>query len=91
MTPVMAAPLFPDVSTEHRGRSTVVNLAAKGLLEGYPDGTFKGDRATIRWEMAMCVVRLPAKMEWIGHPGPVRSGPGFVDRLFFDYNYIPAG
>ncbi|MCD6310623.1 MAG: S-layer homology domain-containing protein [Candidatus Eremiobacteraeota bacterium] len=63
MAPAMAAPLFPDVPAEHWGRDAVANLAAKGILEGYPDGTFKGDRAATRWEMAMCVARLLAKME----------------------------
>ena len=38
-------------------------LAAKGLVEGYPDGTFKGDRSASRWETAMVVARLLAKME----------------------------
>lgn len=61
--PVFAAPLFPDVPAEHWARDAVANLAAKGLLEGYPDGTFKGDRAATRWEMAMVVARLLAKME----------------------------
>ncbi len=38
-------------------------LAAKGLVEGYPDGTFKGDRAASRWELAMVVARLLRSME----------------------------
>lgn len=58
-----AAPLFPDVPAEHWARDAVAELANKGLLEGYPDGTFKGDRAATRWEMAMVVARLLSKME----------------------------
>jgi hypothetical protein len=60
---VGAAPLFPDVSDSQRARDAVGTLAAKGLVEGYPDGTFKGDRAASRWELAMVVARLLAKME----------------------------
>lgn len=60
---VFAAPLFPDVPNEHWARDAVANLAAKGVLEGYPDGTFKGERAATRWEMAMAIQRLLAKME----------------------------
>ncbi len=41
----------------------MAKLAAQGLIEGYPDGTFKGDRAATRWEVAMMVARLLAKME----------------------------
>lgn len=58
-----AAPLFPDVKDEHWAKDAVAKLAAQGLLEGYPDGTFKGDRAASRWEVAMIVARLLAKME----------------------------
>lgn len=61
--PAIAAPLFSDVPSEHWAKDAVANLAAKGMLEGYPDGTFKGDRAATRWEMAMVVARLLAKME----------------------------
>ena len=60
---VVAAPLFPDVPDNHWAKDAVAALAAKGLVEGYPDGTFKGDRAASRWETAMIVARLLAKME----------------------------
>lgn len=58
-----AAPLFPDVPDHHWSTDAVRTLATKGLVEGYPDGTFKGDRAASRWEVAMVVARLLAKME----------------------------
>lgn len=58
-----AAPLFPDVPDAHWAKDAVAALAAKGLVEGYPDGTFKGDRSASRWETAMIVARLLAKME----------------------------
>lgn len=58
-----AAPLFPDVSSKHWAADAVAALAAKGLVEGYPDGTFKGDRAASRWETALIVARLLRKLE----------------------------
>lgn len=61
--PAYAAPLFPDVPENHWAKDAVAALAAKGLVEGYPDGTFKGDRSASRWETAMIVARLLAKME----------------------------
>jgi len=63
MAPAFAAPLFPDVPENHWARDAVADLAAKGIIEGYPDGTFKGDRAATRWEMAMALQRFLAKME----------------------------
>jgi hypothetical protein len=54
--------MFPDVP-DMWAKDAVAALAAKGILEGYPDGTFKGDRAATRYEVAMIVARLLAKME----------------------------
>ena len=65
MVPVIAtaAPLFPDAKNDHWAADALRRLAAQGLVEGYPDGTFKGDRAASRYEVAMVVARLLAKME----------------------------
>ncbi len=52
-----AAPLFPDIPDAHWAGDAVANLARAGLVEGYPDGTFKGDRSISRWELAMIVAR----------------------------------
>jgi S-layer homology domain len=70
----MAAPAFAqpfaDTSTNHWAYDALAELAAKGLIEGYPDGTFKGDRAMTRYEMAMVVARLLARIESIQIPTP---------------------
>ncbi|MCE1248417.1 MAG: S-layer homology domain-containing protein [Firmicutes bacterium] len=60
---IWAAPLFPDVPESHWAKDAVANLAARGIIEGYPDGTFKGDRGNTRWEMAMMIQRALARME----------------------------
>ncbi|MBM3465914.1 MAG: hypothetical protein FJX76_27810, partial [Armatimonadetes bacterium] len=62
LRPAFAAPMFPDVP-DMWAKDAVAQLAAKGILEGYPDGTFKGDRAATRYEVAMIVARLLSKME----------------------------
>lgn len=61
--PAFAAPMFPDVPENHWARDAVATLAAKGIVEGYPDGTFKGDRNATRWEVAMMIARLLGQME----------------------------
>ncbi|MFH0802062.1 MAG: S-layer homology domain-containing protein [bacterium] len=66
MAPAMAAPLFGDVPASHWAKDAIASLAAKGLIEGYPDGTFKGDRASTRYEMAMIIARLLAKVDQMG-------------------------
>lgn len=60
---VSAAPLFPDAKNDHWASEALKKLAAQGLVEGYPDGTFKGDRAASRYEVAMVIARLLARME----------------------------
>ncbi|MBI4278320.1 MAG: S-layer homology domain-containing protein [Armatimonadetes bacterium] len=62
--PAFAQP-FADVPTDHWAYDAIAELAAKGLIEGYPDGTFKGDRAMTRYEAAMIVARLLARVEAI--------------------------
>ncbi|MFV0635767.1 ESPR-type extended signal peptide-containing protein [Mitsuokella sp. WILCCON 0060] len=44
--------LFPDVPENHWAYSYVKKLADRGLLEGFPDGEFKGDRLMTRYEFA---------------------------------------
>jgi len=56
------------VPTDHWAYDAVAELAAKGLIEGYPDGAFRGDRAMTRYEMAMVVARLLARIEAIKIP-----------------------
>lgn len=68
-----SAPLFPDLPAEHWARDAVATLASKGLVEGYPDGTFKGDRAMTRWEVAVVVARALARMESEGSTFASRS------------------
>ncbi|MEW6278896.1 MAG: S-layer homology domain-containing protein [Candidatus Eremiobacterota bacterium] len=58
-----AAPLFQDLPPDRWAVDAVRSLAERGLLEGFPDGTFKGDRAASRYEVAMLVARLLARME----------------------------
>lgn len=53
-----ASPLFPDVPSDHWPMDAVARLAAEGLVDGYPDGTFKGDRSLSRWELAVMVARV---------------------------------
>ena len=48
---------FPDVPKDHWAYQYVKSLADRGLLEGYPDGEFKGDRSMTRYEFAAIIYR----------------------------------
>ena len=49
--------LFPDVASNHWASEAVSDLSRRGLVEGYPDGTFGGDRLLTRYEFAEIVYR----------------------------------
>lgn len=49
--------LFPDVAINHWAYEAVSDLSRRGLVEGYPDGTFGGDRLLTRYEFAEIVYR----------------------------------
>ncbi len=56
-----AANPFSDVSSDDWAYQAVSDLSVQGVVEGYPDGTFKGERNMTRYELAQIVARLMAK------------------------------
>ena len=58
---VYAANPFSDVSTSDWAYQAVSDLSDQGVVEGYPDGTFKGQNNITRYEMAQIIARLMAK------------------------------
>lgn len=48
---------FPDIPENHWAYEYIATLAGNGIIEGYPDGTYKGDNQTTRYEMAAMVYR----------------------------------
>jgi|GEM_PF-4877823 len=61
-TVAMANP-FSDVPFSHWSYDAVAKLSAKGIITGFPDGTFKGQRKVTRYELAMILARLLAKID----------------------------
>lgn len=55
-----AANPFSDVPAGHWAYDAVNKLAAEGVVEGYPDGTYGGDRMMTRYEMAQIVAKAMA-------------------------------
>ena len=60
-TTFAAANPFSDVPADHWAYDAVSQLAADGVIEGYGDSTFRGDRNITRYEMAQMVARAMAK------------------------------
>lgn len=66
--------LFPDIPTNHWAYEAVSDLSRRGLVEGYPDGTFGGDRMLTRYEFAQIVYRA------------IQDGVTVNDRLVTEFN-----
>lgn len=60
--PTAAGP-FADVPENHWAYEAVKQLAAYGLVEGFPDGTFKGAEPMTRYQMAMVIARLLVSLD----------------------------
>ena len=53
---------FSDVPANHWAYQYIQSLAADGIIDGYPDGKFKGDRPLTRYEMAVVIARSPLNL-----------------------------
>lgn len=61
--PAFAANPFMDVPAGHWAYDAVAQLAARGVVSGYPDGAFKGAQPATRYEVASVVARALAKID----------------------------
>jgi len=59
-TPAFANP-FSDVPAKHWAYDAVNKLAQAGIVDGYSDGTFRGDKTMTRYEMAQIVAKAMNK------------------------------
>jgi len=54
---------FMDVPASHWAYDAVAQLAARGVVSGYPDGTFKGQQPATRYEIASIIARTIAYVD----------------------------
>lgn len=65
IAPAMAQDQFPDVPENHWAYEALQNMKTNGLLVGYPDGLFRGNRPASRYELAVAVHATWAKLKGI--------------------------
>ena len=61
--PAFAANPFVDVPQNHWAYDALSQLSAKGVIQGYPDGTFKGQRPLTRYEFAVAIAKMLANVD----------------------------
>lgn len=54
---------FSDVPSDHWAASAVQQMSDEGVMSGYPDSTFKGDKPVTRYELAVALARFAEFME----------------------------
>ena len=79
--PQEANTVFPDIEENHWAYVAVDDMAKRGLLVGYPDGTFKGDRAVTRYEFAQVIHRAIEKAKELGQTVDQRLVDEFKPEL----------
>lgn len=77
---VMANNAFSDVTPDDWSYKAVSQLADEGVIDGYPDGTFKGNKNITRYEMGQIVARLMAKEDTL-----TTDQKATLDKLSSDY------
>lgn len=77
---VMANNAFSDVTPDDWSYKAVSQLADEGVIDGYPDGTFKGNKNITRYEMGQIVARLMAKEDTL-----TSDQKATLDKLSSDY------
>lgn len=77
---VMADNAFSDVTPDDWSYKAVSQLADEGVIDGYPDGTFKGNKNITRYEMGQIVARLMAKEDTL-----TADQKATLDKLSTDY------
>lgn len=75
-----AANPFSDVESDSWAYEAVASLSDQNIVEGYPDGTFKGDKHITRYEMAQITARLLAKRDSLS-----ADQQSVVDKLSREY------
>lgn len=71
---------FSDVPAKHWSYNAVTKLANDGILEGYGDGTFRGDKTISRYEMAIIVAKAMSKVDQAD-----ASNKALIEKLSAEY------
>ena len=80
-TTFAAANPFSDVPADHWAYDAVAQLADDGIIEGYGDGTYRGQNEITRYEMAQMVAKAMAKEDQVN-----AQQKAMIDRLAAEFS-----
>ncbi len=91
-TSFAAANPFSDVPADHWAYDAIAQLAANNVIEGYGDGTFRGNQLITRYEMSKMVAAAMAKTDSVDatgkptHNALARTDKALIDRLAAEFS-----
>ncbi len=86
---VSSANPFSDVTASHWAYDATKKLADKGLIQGFPDGEYKGEEKVSRYHLAMVIARILAKYENTVNDNSVftKADVETLERLAVEFGY----
>ena len=79
-----AAP-FNDIPASHWAYEAVSQMAEKGIIQGFPDGTFKGNQNLTRYQLAMITAKMLANIEQNGTGSIAKNDLQTLEKLTVEF------
>ena len=76
---------FSDVPTGHWAYQSISHLAQNGVLRGYPDGSFKGNKPVTRYAMAVVVSQMLANLEKMNSNAITKQDLADIEKLTIEF------
>ena len=77
---------FSDVSPSHWAYEAVSSMAEKGIIQGFPNGIFKGNEPVTRYQLAMITAKMLANVEQLGGTGSIdKSDLQTLEKLTIEF------
>ncbi len=78
---------FNDVPANHWACEAVSQMASKGIIQGFPDGNYKGNQNVSRYQLAMMTARMLANIEQNGTGSIAKNDLQTLEKLTVEFAY----
>ncbi|MBP5470743.1 MAG: S-layer homology domain-containing protein [Candidatus Riflebacteria bacterium] len=84
-TSVAYAGPFSDVPTNHWAYDAISQMAEKGIIQGFPDGTYKGKQNVTRYQLAMMTAKMLSNIEQNGMSSIAKNDLQTLEKLTVEF------
>ncbi len=82
---IASAATFSDVPASHWAYQAVSEMSEKGIIQGFPNGTFKGNQNVSRYQLAMITARMLANLEQNGIGSIAKTDLQTLEKLTVEF------